>query len=35
MRVWALGCGILVIELLAAGAGSVFGIATFIAGRKY
>lgn len=31
----ALGCGILVIELLAAGAGSAYGIATFIAGRKY
>jgi len=35
MRVWAAGCGILVIELLAAGAGSAAGIATFIAGRKY
>jgi GT2 family glycosyltransferase len=34
-RVWVAGCGILVIELLAAGAGSAAGIATFIAGRKY
>ena len=34
-RVWAAGCGILVIELLTAGAGSAAGIATFIAGRKY
>jgi GT2 family glycosyltransferase len=35
LRMWAAGCGILVIELLAAGAGSAAGIATFIAGRKY
>jgi GT2 family glycosyltransferase len=34
-RSWALGSVILVIELLTAGAGSVVGIATFIAGRKY
>jgi GT2 family glycosyltransferase len=35
VKTWALGCAILVIELLAAGAGSAVGIATFIAGRKY
>ena len=32
---WALGSIILVIELLTAGIGSVVGIATFLAGRKY
>jgi len=32
---WALGCCILLIELLAAGAGSLVGIATYVAGRKY
>ncbi len=31
----ASGAGILLIELLAAGAGSAYGIATFIAGEKY
>lgn len=35
VKTWALGCAILVVELLAAGAGSAVGIATFIAGRKY
>jgi GT2 family glycosyltransferase len=33
--VWALGAGLLLIELLAAGVGSAYGIATFIAGKKY
>ncbi len=32
---WALGSVILVVELLTAGIGSVVGIATFMAGRKY
>ena len=32
---WLPGAGILVIELLAAGAGSAVGIVTFIAGKKY
>ncbi len=31
----ALGAGLLVVELLAAGIGSAYGIATFIAGKKY
>jgi GT2 family glycosyltransferase len=30
-----LGAGVLLIELLAAGAGSAYGIATFLAGKKY
>jgi GT2 family glycosyltransferase len=32
---WVPGAGILLIELLAAGAGSAVGIVTFIAGKKY
>lgn len=32
---WALGSVILIVELLTAGFGSVVGIATFIAGKKY
>ena len=35
LTAWAQGCGILVIELLAAGAGSFVGVATYLAGRKY
>jgi GT2 family glycosyltransferase len=35
VRTWAQGCGILIIELIAAGAGSLVGVATFMAGRKY
>jgi hypothetical protein len=31
----ALGAGLLLIELLAAGIGSAYGIATFIVGKKY
>jgi GT2 family glycosyltransferase len=34
-RTCVLGSGLLLIELLAAGAGSAYGVATFIAGRKY
>ena len=33
--VGTLGAGLLLIELLAAGVGSAYGIATFIAGKKY
>jgi len=32
---WVQGCGILMIELVAAGVGSLFGIATYVAGQKY
>jgi GT2 family glycosyltransferase len=32
---WARSCGLLIVELLAAGAGSAYGIATYMAGRKY
>jgi hypothetical protein len=35
MQATALGSAILVIELLAAGIGSAYGIATFVVGRKY
>jgi GT2 family glycosyltransferase len=35
VTVWTLGAGLLLIELLAAGIGSAYGIATFIAGKKY
>ncbi len=35
MTVAALGAGLLLIELFTAGVGSVYGIATFIAGKKY
>lgn len=34
-RAWAQSCGILIIDLLAAGIGSAVGIVTYIAGRKY
>ena len=30
-----LGAGLLLVELFTAGLGSVYGIATFIAGKKY
>lgn len=32
---WGLSCGLLIIELLAAGAGSAVGIATYLGGKKY
>ncbi len=35
MRTWGLSCGLLIIELLAAGAGSAVGIATYLTGKKY
>lgn len=35
VRAWGLSCGLLVIELLTAGAGSAFGIATYLGGKKY
>jgi GT2 family glycosyltransferase len=34
-KVWGLSCGLLIIELLAAGAGSAVGIASYLGGRKY
>ena len=35
MRTWGLSCGLLIVELLAAGAGSAVGIATYLSGKKY
>lgn len=35
VRAWGLSCGLLIIELLAAGAGSAVGIATYLGGKKY
>ena len=35
VKVGGLSCGLLIIELLAAGAGSAFGIATYLGGKKY
>ena len=35
VRAWGLSCGLLIIELLTAGAGSAFGIATYLGGKKY
>jgi GT2 family glycosyltransferase len=35
MRAWGLGCSLLIVELLAAGAGSMYGVATYLTGRKY
>jgi hypothetical protein len=35
VRAWVLSCGLLVIELLTAGAGSAYGIATYLGGKKY
>lgn len=35
VRTWGLSCGLLIIELLAAGAGSAVGIATYLGGKKY
>jgi glycosyltransferase involved in cell wall biosynthesis len=35
MRAWGLSCGLLIVELLAAGAGSAVGIATYLSGKKY
>jgi GT2 family glycosyltransferase len=35
VKVWGLSCGLLIIELLAAGAGSAFGVATYLGGKKY
>jgi GT2 family glycosyltransferase len=34
-RAWVQGCGILMIELVAAGVGSLVGVATYFAGQKY
>jgi GT2 family glycosyltransferase len=35
VRAWGLSCGLLIIELLTAGAGSAVGIATYFGGKKY
>ncbi len=35
VRAGSLSCGLLIIELLAAGAGSAVGIATYLGGKKY
>ena len=35
VRAWGLSCGLLIIELLTAGAGSAVGIATYLGGKKY
>jgi len=35
VRAGGLSCGLLIIELLAAGAGSAVGIATYLGGKKY
>jgi hypothetical protein len=35
VRTWGLSCGLLIIELLAAGAGSAVGVATYLGGKKY
>ncbi len=35
VRTWGLSCGLLIIELLAAGVGSAVGIATYLGGKKY
>jgi GT2 family glycosyltransferase len=35
VKAWGLSCGLLIIELLAAGAGSAVGIATYLGGKKY
>lgn len=35
VRTWGPSCGLLIIELLAAGAGSAAGVATYIGGKKY
>ena len=35
LHTWVQGCGILMIELLTAGVGSIFGIVTYLAGEKY
>jgi GT2 family glycosyltransferase len=35
VRAWGLSCGLLIIELLTAGAGSAVGVATYFGGKKY
>ena len=35
VQTWGLSCGLLIIELLTAGAGSAYGIATYLGGKKY